>query len=696
MLKKSFYLLLVSLAFNQSFSQVLYSERFNNAFLNTITYTVNSTVKTYQYADVPATMLAINDGNKTADTLTGNYPFRTNGQKQKAWLCYVPVNGTDTFAVSTSWLNPAGTASAWLITPSMNVSANSVLTWEALAPDVNNADGYEVYVSTSTSTNPAVSDFSTMIYSKNMEANTWTSRGVSLGAFQGQTIRIAFKNNSSDQYQLWLDDIKVENVSTQYDAAAISHSIYKYSVINANNTISAVFKNNGYAPVTNLTINYKMANGSTVSETKILSTPLHYMESREISFSTLYSSTVPVYNTFKIWTSNINGQINVDQDHSNDTIWGAITISSSTVAKKVLLEHYTDARCGLCPDAYTTLKSIVTTNTNVIAAAIHDSDNMDNFDGDFLITDYSLGIPSASVDHFYFPATKTLGINSGNWNTFINQRLAMNVPATVSVTAVTYDSITRQLNATVSTTFVGDVQGDYRLNLYIKENNVYGPMADSTDNGWNQYNDLYNIPSSPYYQYGNMIGSEYVMSAASYKNQYVINHIMDGPYGGVTTIPVGGTTIGQTYSNVYSYTLPNLTSGEFRFNADNIYLIGVLSEYNFSTHDKSILNVAETKLTSKPEVIIGVKEITRSDIRLNIYPNPATDVCHLNYTLQNDEFVKVSVYNMMGELVYIETKNVNAGNADHVLNISELRSGNYSVQVSFKNNSITKKLTIIK
>jgi hypothetical protein len=63
---------------------------------------------------------------------------------------------------------------------------------------------------------------------------------------------------------------------------------------------------------------------------------------------------------------------------------------------------------------------------------------------------------------------------------------------------------------------------------------------------------------------------------------------------------------------------------------------------------------------------------------------------------KNDEFVKINVYNTLGELVYIETKNVSAGNVDYILNVNALPSGNYSIQVSFKNNTVTKKLTIIK
>lgn len=680
------------MSLNQAFSQVIYSQRFNTLSLSTGT---NNAAQTYLYSDVPSDMFTLNNGNLTADTLTGNFPFRANGQKQKAWLSYVPAsNVSDTFAVSTSWLKPTGTASAWLITPTITVAANSVLTWESMSPDVNNADGYEVYVSTSSAPFPVLGDFTNLIFTKIVEANTWQTRGASLSAFSGQTIRVAFKNNSTDKYQLWLDDIKIENITTGFDASTVSHTNYKYSSINSNNTISATFKNNGYTPITNLTINYKMDNGTTVSEVKVLSPALEYLESREISFSTLYNSSVPVFNSYKIWTSAINGQ--ADQVHGNDTITGSITISSSVPAKKVLVEEFAGASHAWSPEGYTALKSIVSTNTNVIAASIHDGDNMSTTNGNNLITDFSPDFSSALIDRYYFTSNKKTIIAPTNWNNYINQRLAMKVPATVTITNVSYNSTTNQVDATVSSNFVGDVKGDYRINLYIKENNVYGPLNDSTDNQWNQHNALYNIPSSAYYQYGNLIGSEYVMSAASYKHQYVINQIADGAYGASGIIPTNGSTIGQTYSKNYSYIIPTAVAGEFRFNADNMYLIATVSENNSGVNEKIILNADEIKLTTNSETVIGIKELEKTDIQLTVFPNPATDICHLNFSLKNDEFVKINVYNTLGEFVYIETKNLNAGNVDYVLNLNALPSGNYSVQVSFRNNTITKKLTIIK
>ncbi len=694
MLKKILYLLLLSLSIHQTFSQIIYSERFNTLTLTTAT---NNISQTYLYADVPSGMFSINNGNLIADTLSGNFPFRANGQKQKAWLGYVPVGGTDTFAVSTSWLKPVGTSSAWLITPTITAAANSVLTWESMSPDVNNADGYEVYVTTSTAPTPLLIDFTNLIYSKTNESNTWQTRGLSLAAFAGQTIRIAFKNNSTDKYQLWLDDIKVENISKQFDANPVSHKIYKYSSININNNFSAVFKNNGYTPITNLTINYKVGNGPTVSEIKVLSPPLNYLESRDISFTTLYNSSVPVYNTFKIWTSTINSQ--TDQDPVADTISGAITISSSIPPKKVLVEEFTSATCGWCPNGYTNIKSIVSTNTNVIATALHNNDSMAITATNplFIAQGSTEDISLAMVDRYLFSTSSKIATGTNSLSTFIAQRQAMTVPVTVTVTGVNYNPTTRQIDATVSSNFVGDVKGQYHINLYIKENNVYGSLADSTDNKWNQYNNSFNIPSSPFYQYGNMIGTNYVMSAASYKHNHVINEFIDGWMGDPSVIPTNSSTIGQNYSKTYSYTLPNSLTSAFRYNADNIYLIGVISEYDPSYYNGiAILNAAEIKLTSNPEAIVGIKEHEKTAIQLNVFPNPTSDVCHLNFSLKNDEFVKINVYNTLGELVYIETKNVSAGNVDYILNVNALPSGNYSIQVSFKNNTVTKKLTIIK
>lgn len=686
----------LALSFTKIKAQVLYAERFNTLSLSTGTNTSNNSL--YHFADVPGNMSTINTGNLSADTTSANYPFRSNGQKQKAWLAYHnPSLTTDTFAVSTSWLNPSGVADAWIITPVINtISLNTVLTWNAIAPDVINADGYEVYVTTNTTGTLTSSDFTSAnrLFNISSENSTWTSRGVSLANYAGQSIRIGFRNNSNNKYQLWLDDIIVENISNGYDVSATQNKVYKYSTVNTVNTITATFKNNGYVPVTGLTINYKAGLGAVTTETQTLSSPLNYMDSRDLTFSMPFISSSAAYYDLKIWVSAINGQ--ADQSHANDTITGSITLSSSVPDKKVLIEQFTSAACGWCPDGYAKLNSIVATQTNVIAVSHHSADNMASTESTSLTSDYAGTLPSGVIDQFYFSAKKTTTLEQSEWSTYANQRAQMKVPASVTITNVSYNASTRQIDATVSTTFVGDVKGDYRLNLYIKENNVCGPVVDASDNGWNQHNALFNIQASPFYGLGNYLDPDtYLMLPADYKHQYVVNHMADGTYGTSAIIPANGGTLGQTYSKIYSYTLPVAATGEFRYNPDNIYLVGVLLEYNSNNQQRAVINAAESKLNSNPETAVGLNELETSAF-LNVYPNPATEIVYLNYYLNTPQQVTVNLYNVLGDLVYIEQLNAGAGNSKHALSIGNLPQGTYTMELKAGKQRITQKLTIIK
>lgn len=700
MLKNIVFSFLLLVATKNFIAQVLYVEHFDGLSLTTGTYTSGGNTLNYAYSDVPAGMFTINNGNKSADTLSGNYPFRVSGQKQKAWLSYKAPNVNDTFAVSTSWLNPTGTADSWLITPTIsNIAANTVLTWDAMAPDASFADGYEIYVTTNTITVPTTGDFSSSnkIFALTSENSIWTSRGLSLAAYAGQNIRIAFKNNSTDKYQLWIDDITVQNNSTQYDGITQTNHVYKYSTINTNNVISATFKNNGYTTANNITINYQIGTNPTITEIQNLSTPLNYLESRLLTFNTNFISASAGYYPLKIWVSAINGQ--TDQLHNNDTIYGGITLLSSVPSKKILIEEFTSAKSGWSPDGYTKLSSIVATNTNVIAAAHHDNDNMSTPEGTVLIADYANGFPTASIDQYYFSGNESVGIDRANWSSIITQRQAMKVPATVTLTGISYNTGTRQIDATVSANFLGDVKGDYRLNLYVKENHVFGPTTDNTDNGWNQYNSLYAVPTSPYYQVGTYLNaSNYLMNANEFKHQYVINYVADGAYGASGIIPMTPTTSGQTYTKNYSYVLPTPSAGEFRYNPDNIYLIGVLTEYNADTKQRTVINAEEVKLNLNPEMPVGLKELNDVTMEFGLFPNPATNVCNISFDQTNREDMKISIYNTLGELVYSELINASVGEVSHTLQIGHLPQGNYFVTLSNNKQSrqnVTKKLTII-
>ncbi|MBV6655420.1 MAG: choice-of-anchor J domain-containing protein, partial [Mameliella sp.] len=141
----------------------------------------------------------------------GQTPHPNVSDYPDAWNAVNPAFGNGTnVAISNSWYSPAGTADDWMITPAIEITnPNTIVSWTAKAQDANYPDGYEVRVST---TGNDVADFTDIIFSTPAEATEFINRSASLGDYTGSTIYIAWRNNSSDQFLLLVDDIKVEAI----------------------------------------------------------------------------------------------------------------------------------------------------------------------------------------------------------------------------------------------------------------------------------------------------------------------------------------------------------------------------------------------------------------------------------------------------------------------------------------------------
>ncbi len=167
------------------------------------------------------------------------------------------TNVSDSVAFSTSWYAPAGAADDWMWTPLIGpLPANAELKWNSKAYDPLYPDGFEVRVMTSSQGPPTggtgvignqVTN-STQVYSTNAEASTWTSHTVSLNAYAGQSVYIAFRNNSNDMFLLVVDDVEV-SVSFQNDAATIAKDTLEYTIVperhQSADDFHATLRNNG-------------------------------------------------------------------------------------------------------------------------------------------------------------------------------------------------------------------------------------------------------------------------------------------------------------------------------------------------------------------------------------------------------------------------------------------------------------------
>jgi hypothetical protein len=173
----------------------------------------------------------------------------------------------DSAAFSTSWYGPpAGTANDWMWTPPVTLGANCVLSWNALAYDVDFPDGYEVRIWTAGGTPTSVTGASTVLQSISAENNTWTNRMQSLAAYNGQTVRIGFRNNSNDMFLLLIDDVTITQLVNTDAEIIASAGPSEYSMVPVSQlqplTATATIRNSGLQNITGVGLEADVYDGS--------------------------------------------------------------------------------------------------------------------------------------------------------------------------------------------------------------------------------------------------------------------------------------------------------------------------------------------------------------------------------------------------------------------------------------------------
>ncbi|WP_299111093.1 choice-of-anchor J domain-containing protein [uncultured Winogradskyella sp.] len=190
--------LLITLIFSSSlmYGQIYFEDDFSTATPNT----------------VPTGWMVVDGDGLTPNTAVDEFT--------SAWIAVdrdgSPFAGNyggpagDIAVASTSWYTPAGTSNDWLISPAITPTTDSAVTWDAKAQDATFADGYELLISTTGTNVPG--DFGTVLFSVAAEESDWETRTIDLSAYTNQTIYLAWRNNSTDQFVLLVDNVIVEEI----------------------------------------------------------------------------------------------------------------------------------------------------------------------------------------------------------------------------------------------------------------------------------------------------------------------------------------------------------------------------------------------------------------------------------------------------------------------------------------------------
>jgi hypothetical protein len=188
----------------------------------------------------------------------GNTPAASVSEYTEAWIYKEdPIAaGNGTFS-STSFFDPIDRADRWLITPAITIgNSGNFISWHSLSGDASFPDSYKVLISTTDSEIGSFTDTLALVTNSLPE---WSSYLENIDDYAGQTIHIAFVNNTFDGFKLYLDSIYVREQDPLLVNSEEIESVKLYPIPASQNlTISAS------SPIAAVSINSAL--GKTVLE----------------------------------------------------------------------------------------------------------------------------------------------------------------------------------------------------------------------------------------------------------------------------------------------------------------------------------------------------------------------------------------------------------------------------------------------
>ena len=379
---------------------------------------------------------------------------------------------TNTFAGTSSSFSPAGTADAWLVTRAITLPDTScVLTWKSESLTPGRQDGLKVFVST-TGGNPETDFPATPAWeiaeeesgpTENLDGE-WVDHSLSLKAYGGQTVYIAFVNQSTDKSMICLDDICVKKPMA-YEVSDKTAPLVASESIEIKGSIRATDR-----PITAFTVHYTTADSIVRSETF---TNVNIQPGSEFDFAfseKLTPAEQGRYVSYRLW-ANVEGCTNV-----------GVTDSVASVAfvpeTKAVLEEGTGMWCGYCPRGFVGLELMNEKYPDLfVGVSYHNGDILEIMSSTEFPSDVP-GFPDAWLDRVHETDAYHGDDYSGYGFALDDVYLARSAeiaPASVDVTAEWADDAQQTINVTGTVTFIKDVTGvDYRMAYILVADDLHG------------------------------------------------------------------------------------------------------------------------------------------------------------------------------------------------------------------------------
>ncbi|MEI6089515.1 MAG: choice-of-anchor D domain-containing protein [bacterium] len=277
-----------------------------------------------------------------------------------------------------------------------------------------------------------------------------------------------------------------------------------------------------------------------------------------------------------------------------------ISSISYSIEKRVLLEQYTSANKGVCPDGLVYMDKIMSESQGrVIGINFHEDDDIQLDDGvlthNFFVPDQTKRFwPSATIQRLEVSDPdfqKYYLVERKNWEFLIDQLLANQSKIEVLLNWK-YNLSTKKISGTISCTTIKDYNYQLAFQVIVCENNVSG-----TGPGFDQVNDYNEYDGHPFYHLGNPV--------KGFVHNRVARGFIGGLAGNIENLPDTVKT-GISYKWDFEYDMPSVPSGA-PIKPEDVFLVGVVGQSKVS-FIYQVLNCVEAKET-KPAIAIYNKDI---------------------------------------------------------------------------------------
>lgn len=612
-----------------------------------------------------------NQDMRTISSLLNTKIVSTLGAQ--AWMKW-PVNTSgDSLMITTSLFSPSGKADRWLVTPSFLVNdPNAMITWkdaEMYSP-YGGIDDMEILISTTGGATTAA--FTSLGTTTVTATGILSKKGISLSAYNGQNVKVAFRAISTNAGVVGVDDVQTEIVAPKTDLELSTlnpgnGALQAYGAVGSGITFTGTVRNNGTGIVTGYTIKYQQGSGPVVTDTKSGLSILPFATSN-FTISTPY--TLPSVGAFpvKVWV-----ELTGDGTKTNDTANTTLYAYNTKPNKKILVEEGTGTWCGWCPRGLVYMDSIRKVHPN-------------NFSQVAVQNGGSNPMRVAAYD-----AAVSTGIGGSYPGVWVDRREVVD-PSELFDVYTNEKDFFGFADITVSPTVVGssvtidvtvkphiDLTGDYRLAVALTEDDVKGSGSGYAQTNYyagGGYGPMQNV----HFDFASLPNP---VPATTMHYDLVARGIwpsVTGAPGSLPTTLVSGTTYNYTFTGI------TLTSGWDVTKMRAVVMMLNAGAGGFTMNSENA-----------PLVPASIANTASNVTEASIYPNPANEVSNIKFTLTEATNVDVQILDAVGKTVYtVANKNLTAGSYELPVNVATLASGVYMVKITTDKGSVSQRLSVVK